>query len=106
MSEADERRRIRSLLALLGLAAAAATALGAVAAADRGAGERAADRALVAALRLTDLALMSQASYCRHPSQADLFAPHASHPSALEHYPPGSIVPPRHALGLGRAGEP
>ncbi len=92
--------RIRSFLALLGLGAAAAAALAVAGAAERGAPERQADRALVAALRLTDLALWSQASSCRHPSQADLFAPHAEHPAALEHFPAGSIVPPRHALGV------
>ena len=45
-------------------------------------------------LRLTDLALVSDASYCRHPSQADRFAPFSDHPGALEHFPGGSLVPP------------
>ena len=53
------------------------------------------NRTLVGQLRLTDLALWSGASYCRHPSQADLFAPHGDHPSALDHFPAGSVVPPR-----------
>ncbi len=58
---------------------------------------RAVNRTLVGQLRLTDLALWSGASYCRHPSQADLFAPHGDHPSALDHFPAGSVVPPRPA---------
>jgi len=53
------------------------------------------DQTLVWRLRLTDLALWSGASYCRHPSLRDPFAPHADHPSALEHFPAGSLVPPR-----------
>ena len=52
------------------------------------------NRAVVSALGLTDLALWSEASYCRHPSTADRFAPFADHPSALEHFPAGSVVPP------------
>jgi len=52
------------------------------------------NRAVVSALGLTDLALWSAASYCRHPSTADRFAPFADHPSALEHFPAGSVVPP------------
>jgi len=56
--------------------------------------ERAANRHLVAELRLTDLALWSGPSYCRHPSQTDLFAPFADHPGAFEHFPAGSLVPP------------
>jgi len=49
---------------------------------------------LVAHLGLTDLALVSDASYCRHPTQADRFAPFSDHPGALEHFPAGSLVPP------------
>ncbi|MGD2116145.1 MAG: hypothetical protein PVG07_13915 [Acidobacteriota bacterium] len=52
------------------------------------------NRALVAELQLTDLALWSGSSYCRHPSQTDLFAPFSDHPAALEHFPAGSLVPP------------
>lgn len=55
---------------------------------------RASNSRLVEQLGLTDLALWSGASYCRHPSQADLFAPHGDHPSALDHFPAGSVVPP------------
>ncbi|OGR23620.1 MAG: hypothetical protein A2X58_02295 [Nitrospirae bacterium GWC2_56_14] len=45
-------------------------------------------------LALTDLALFTEARYTRHPSQADLHAPFQDHPSALEHFPSGSFVPP------------
>ncbi len=58
---------------------------------------RAVNKTLVGQLRLTDLALWSGASYCRHPTHADLFAPHGDHPSALDHFPAGSVVPPRPA---------
>lgn len=53
----------------------------------------AAGDSLVRELELTDLALWSEASYCRHLSQADLFAPFADHPAAFEHFPSGSLVP-------------
>ena len=53
-----------------------------------------ANRLLVRELLLTDLALSSGTSYTRHPSQADLFAPHNEHPAAIEHFPAGSIVQP------------
>ena len=53
----------------------------------------AAHRVLVRELELTDLALWSEASYCRHLSQTDLFAPFADHPAAFEHFPSGSLVP-------------
>lgn len=52
------------------------------------------NRTLARQLRLTDLALAPGTSYTRHPSQADLFAPHGDHPSAIEHFPAGSILPP------------
>jgi hypothetical protein len=52
------------------------------------------NRALVLDLRLTDLALWSEAAYCRHPTQADRFAAWGDHPAAFEHFPAGSIVPP------------
>jgi hypothetical protein len=52
------------------------------------------NRMLARKLRLTDLALAPGTSYTRHPSQADLFAPHGDHPSAIEHFPAGSVLPP------------
>ena len=53
-----------------------------------------ANRRLVRELLLTDLALSTGTSYTRHPSQADLFAPHNEHPAAIEHFPAGSIIQP------------
>lgn len=52
------------------------------------------NRRIVRELRFTDFALSNGTSYCRHPSQADLFAPHGDHPSAIEHFPAGSLVAP------------
>jgi hypothetical protein len=54
-------------------------------------------RALTARLGLTDLALFTEARYTRHPSQADLHSALQDHPLALEHFPSGSLIPPRHA---------
>ena len=79
------------LLALLGGAFQPPSSMSAVA-----------QRELVRALELTDLAFWSEASYCRHLSQTDLFAPFADHPAAFEHFPAGSLVPvPAAALGRG-----
>jgi hypothetical protein len=49
---------------------------------------------LVAQLRLTDLALFTEARYTRHPSQADLHSAFQDHPLALEHFPTGSLISP------------
>lgn len=80
---------------VLGLVAFAVTAvassLGVVA--DRPAVERRAD--LVARLGLTDLALFTEARYTRHPSQSDRHAAFQDHPFAFEHFPSGSVLPPR-----------
>lgn len=59
-----------------------------------------AERALVEKLQLTDLALWTEARYTRHPSQADFFSPFQDFPSALDHFPAGSILgpPPRPAF--------
>lgn len=65
--------------------------------------EPAADRALARTLHLTDLSIWTEARYTRHPSQADLFAPFQSLPSALEHFPSGSWVRP--SLGYVRSTE-
>ena len=51
---------------------------------------------LVKSLGLTDLCLFTEARYTRHPSMADRFAPFQDHPSALEHFPSGSLVTPPH----------
>lgn len=53
-----------------------------------------ANRAIVRSLRLTSLSLWSEARYCRHPAEADLFSPFADHPGSVEHFPAGSMVPP------------
>jgi len=50
--------------------------------------------ATVRALQLTDLSLWTEARYTRHPSQADRFTPFQDFPSALEHFPAGSIMAP------------
>ena len=92
------RRVVLGLLALEAAAAVALAAAGAAAGGDGAAAALAVRRALVAELRLTDLALWPDAGYCRHPSQADLFAAWSEHPGAPEHFPAGSIVPPPPAL--------
>ncbi len=51
-------------------------------------------RALVKSLELTDLCLMTEASYTRHLSQADLHTPFQDYPLSLEHFPSGSILNP------------
>jgi hypothetical protein len=56
----------------------------------------AATQALTARLGLADLALFSEARYTRHPAQADLHSAFQDHPLALEHFPSGSLLPPRH----------
>lgn len=54
--------------------------------------------ALVAALKLTDLALFTEARYTRHLSQADRHSAFQDHPLALEHFPSGSLVLPPGSL--------
>jgi Tfp pilus assembly protein PilV len=56
--------------------------------------QRAAKRLLVNQLMLTDFALWTEARYTRNPSQADLFTPFQDFPSAIEHFPAGSIMAP------------
>jgi len=51
-------------------------------------------QATVRSLQLTDLSLWTEARYTRHPSQADRFTPFQDFPSALEHFPAGSIMAP------------
>ena len=54
---------------------------------------------LVRELQLTDLCLFTEARYTRHLSQADLHSPFQDYPTALEHFPSGSMVlPPGHLL--------
>jgi hypothetical protein len=51
-------------------------------------------RYLVERWRLTDLCLLTEARYTRHPSQADRHSPFQDHPLALEHFPSGTLFPP------------
>lgn len=60
---------------------------------------RAENRSLAAALKLTDLALWTEARYTRNPSQADRFAPFQDLPGALEHFPAGAILGPWREAG-------
>jgi uncharacterized membrane protein YqhA len=53
-----------------------------------------AKRLMVRALQLTDISLFTDARYVRHLSQTDLHTPFQEHPSALEHFPSGSLVSP------------
>jgi hypothetical protein len=54
-------------------------------------------REIVRVLSLTDLCLVTEARYTRHPSMADLHTPFQDHPLSLEHFPSGSFiaVPPK-----------
>lgn len=58
--------------------------------------DQAQTQALATRLQLTDLALFTEARYTRHPSQADLHSAFQDHPLAFEHFPSGSVAPPRH----------
>ncbi len=53
-----------------------------------------AERGLVRRLALTDLCLVTEASYTRHLSLSDIFTPFQDHPAALEHFPSGALLPP------------
>jgi hypothetical protein len=62
---------------------------------ERHAAQTSSARAVVQANQLTDPALFTEARYTRHPSQADRHAAFQDHPMALEHFPAGSLMPPR-----------
>ena len=49
---------------------------------------------LVEKFDLTDLCLCTEATYARHPSQADRYAAFQDHPISLEHFPEGSLIVP------------
>ena len=49
---------------------------------------------LVKVLELTDLSIWTEARYTRHPTQADFFAAFQDFPSAIEHFPAGSVISP------------
>jgi hypothetical protein len=89
-------RGSRVVIALVVLEAVAVVALSIAGNAAGRAGDQArrSNRRLVHEMLLTDLALSTGTSYCRHPSQADLFAPHGGQPSAMESFPAGSIMAP------------
>jgi len=89
-------RRITIALILLGIGFAALLAAF-VHAGLAQAGRRqvmAENRALVAALGLTDPALFTEARYTRHLTQADLFTPFQDSPASFEHFPSGALVLP------------
>lgn len=50
--------------------------------------------ATVRRLMLTDLCVFTSASYLRHPSQSDLFAPFQNHPGLPDAFPSGMAVMP------------
>ena len=56
--------------------------------------ERAGNRLLVRSLQLTDLCLFTEARYTRHPTMADRHAAFQEYPSAMDHFPSGSLLPP------------
>lgn len=59
---------------------------------------------LVSELGLSDLALLTEARYTRHPSMADLHTAFQDHPVSLDHFPTGSLVaPPAHLNTLKSA---
>jgi len=99
-----------SRLAAIALAVLAAAFLATLADAARLASQRAPAQALRAAqaeaLKLTDLALFTEARYTRHRSLADLHSAFQDHPMSLEHFPSGSLLPPpehlRHHAPLDR----
>lgn len=51
-------------------------------------------REMIQRLELTDLCLFTEASYTRHPTQADGHVPFQDHPVSLEHFPSGSLFMP------------
>ena len=59
-------------------------------------------RDLVQRLFLTDLSLWTEARYTRNPSQADVFSAFQDFPSAIEHFPAGSIIAPPAHLRKGK----
>jgi hypothetical protein len=52
------------------------------------------NRVLARKLQMTDLCLFTEARYTRHPAMADNHAPFQEHPSALDHFPSGSLLQP------------
>ena len=69
---------------------------------NRGLGRIQEEAAMVRRLALTDLCLFTEASYTRHPSQADMNTPFQDSPMVLEHFPSGSMMPPPRPPVSGR----
>ena len=88
-----------SITAVELLAVAAMIAYGRALSNDRSRVELPEKASLVKSLGLTDLAIWTEARYTRHPSQADFFTPFQDFPSALEHFPAGSVVSPETLRG-------
>lgn len=86
-------RRADACLLALGLMAIALVALVALAP-PRAGRDRTGAMKIVRELGLADLCLFTEARYTRHPSMADLATAFQDHPSALEHFPSGSLVGP------------
>ncbi len=57
--------------------------------------DQAATARFAAQAGLTDLALFNEARYTRHPTQADRHSAFQDHPLAFDHFPSGSLLPPR-----------
>lgn len=93
-----------SLLGLL-IAAAAAAVLDAARLRDLRMANLEATRTLASRLQLTDIALVTEARYTRHPSQADLHSAFQDHPLAFEHFPSGSFIAPPPYVHEHLAGE-
>lgn len=95
MRSSDRARRPRRVAAFLAVELLLVLCLALLASRHgRSESERRQDASkLVQALDLTDLAIGSGTSYARHPSTADVFAPHSEQPGSFEHQPAGSIVP-------------
>lgn len=60
--------------------------------ASRAAAEAVLCRGVVSGLGLTDLSLVTEARYTRHPALSDALVPFMDHPRGLEHFPSGSFL--------------
>lgn len=58
-------------------------------------------REITSALKLTDIAFLTDARYTRNPSQADIFSAFQDYPGSIEHFPSGSIIAPPDFTPLG-----
>lgn len=76
----------------------------AISAQPRAAGRLAREALMVEACGLTDLCLFTEARYTRHLAVADYWTAFQDHPTALEHFPSGSLVaPPPHLMERSHA---